>query len=594
MFKKFMKTLFITAVSASLLCSGIITRPVTADAASGQHAVFDIFYETADILGVDEQTVINKIGSGSTLAEVAESYEISETTLIVQLEDRAKANIDTSLADGAITQSQASNLKLYVTSMIKTMVENKYTSSNNILYAPEGLNAVSKSKSSITLSWDSVSGASHYYIFRSSSVSGTFQKIADVNTSYYTNKALKKGTTYYYKVKAVNSLGESGYSYVLKAKVGSSSNSLSRPSGLTAKAESKTQISLKWNYVSNADEYYIYRATSASGTYTKIASASGTSYADNNLSENTSYYYKIQAVNNTTQSEYSTAVAMKTQTSVLAAPANLRVSSVNGAKVSLEWNSVTNATSYNVYRSSSSSGTYTKMLTVSATSYTDSSLSNNTTYYYKVKAVNNSSESDYSSVATATTGSNNSDLDSPDDLTAESYGDDEITLDWDSVDDAEYYYIYRSTSSSGTYDMIERVDETSYTDEDLRDDTTYYYKVKAYDGHDTSDFSSSAHASTGDGSGNNDLDAPDDLTISDVSHDSISLEWDSVSDADKYYVYRSDSSSGDYNRIAVVDDTDYTDDGLREDKTYYYKVKSYDGDDTSEYSDIVHATTDED
>lgn len=607
MFKKFTKISIILIGSITLLCSSIITDSTVANAhpksnkrvtssttSQKLQSVFNIFYEVANILGVNEQTIIEKVKNGMTLGEIAENYNISESTLIDKLEDRAEAYINKALADGSITQTQANNMKIYLREMLKVLVENKYASSSDLLFAPEGLTATSKNKNSIYISWSFVSKATSYHIYRATSQYGTYKRIGTSKKTNYTDKKLRIGTTYYYKVKAVNSSGLSPYSLVVKATVGRNSSSLSAPSGFTAKAASDTQISLQWNSVSKATNYYIYRATSSSANYSKIASTNLTYYTDKNLSEKTTYYYKVQAVSNSSNSEYSFVVAATTQVSIiyLATPANLTAKSEDDDEISLDWDSVDHATYYYIYRATSSSGTFSKITTVTDTDYTDRDLNENTTYYYKVQAYDGSDTSEYSSIVRATTGDNSdSDLDAPDDLNIVGASENEISLEWDKVNDAECYYVYRSKSKSGTYSKIATVDDTDYTDKDLDDDTTYYYKVKAYDNGDTSDYSSVAYASTDEES---DLDAPDDLEITDVKDDEISLEWDEVDDAKCYYIYRSKSASGSYSKVATVADTDYTDDDLNDDTTYYYKVKAFDGIDASDYSSIVYATTDED
>jgi hypothetical protein len=86
-----------------------------------------------------------------------------------------------------------------------------------------------------------------------------------------------------------------------------------------------------------------------------------------------------------------------------AAPTNLTATAGN-AKVSLNWTGSAGATSYDVYRSTTSGGYTTLPLAIgiTATSYTDSSLSNGTTYYYVVSAVNSFGESQKSNEVSAT------------------------------------------------------------------------------------------------------------------------------------------------------------------------------------------------
>ncbi|GAB6155624.1 hypothetical protein JCM17380_43750 [Desulfosporosinus burensis] len=84
--------------------------------------------------------------------------------------------------------------------------------------APIDLRATAESSSEIYLDWESVSGATSYYVYRATSSSGTYSKIVTTSTSNHTDTDLEEDTTYYYKVKAVNSSGTSSYSPIVYAR----------------------------------------------------------------------------------------------------------------------------------------------------------------------------------------------------------------------------------------------------------------------------------------------------------------------------------------------------------------------------------------
>jgi len=70
----------------------------------------------------------------------------------------------------------------------------------------------------LTISWDVVTGASKYYLYRSTSSNGTYTKIGgNIDTVYYTDTGLSASTTYYYKVAAVNAGGEGAPSSAVSA-----------------------------------------------------------------------------------------------------------------------------------------------------------------------------------------------------------------------------------------------------------------------------------------------------------------------------------------------------------------------------------------
>lgn len=124
------------------------------------------------------------------------------------------------------------------------------------------------------------------------------------------------------------------------------------------------------------------------------------------MKSDTTYYYKVKAVRNSKTSEYSSrdyATTDKSDESDLSTPTDLTARAEGSSKIYLDWDSVSEATSYYVYSSTTSSGAYSKISSTTTSNYTDTGLSPNTTYYYKVTAVNNWSSSSYSSSAYATT-----------------------------------------------------------------------------------------------------------------------------------------------------------------------------------------------
>ncbi|MCO5388640.1 MAG: hypothetical protein NHB14_25850 [Desulfosporosinus sp.] len=269
-----------------------------------QQSSFNILSQVAIILGVEEQTIIDELQAGNTLVEIAESYDVSETTLLSKLEALLGDAIDDAVTADTITKAQATEMESQLTERLTQVVEGTSNNSNSSLSAPTDFNATVESSCEIYLDWASVSDASSYYIYRATSSSGTYTKINTVTTTSFTDTDLSDDTTYYYKIKAVNSSETSAYSSIV-SETTDEYDALSVPDDLTATVESSSEIYLDWDSVSDASSYYIYRATSSSGTYTKIDTVTTTSFTDTDLSDDTTYYYKIKAVNSSETSAYS-------------------------------------------------------------------------------------------------------------------------------------------------------------------------------------------------------------------------------------------------------------------------------------------------
>src|ERR1019366_3138277 len=184
---------------------------------------------------------------------------------------------------------------------------------------------------------------------------------------------------------------------------GSSTNPPPTPTNLTATA-GNGQVALSWSASSGATSYNVQRSTTSGGAYTTIASPTTTSYTDTGVTNGTTYYYVVSAVNTAGQSANSSQVSATPQLAIPAAPTNLTATAGNG-QVVLSWSASSGATSYNVKRSTTSGGPYTTIASPTTTSYTDTGVSNGTTYYYVVSAVNTAGQSANSSQVSATAAS---------------------------------------------------------------------------------------------------------------------------------------------------------------------------------------------
>lgn len=247
----------------------------------------------------------------------------------------------------------------------------------------------------IKITWKKVSGASGYYIYRSTSKNGTYSRVETVkggsNTSVI-NSGLKTGKRYYYKVRAYTTIE----GVKLFGKYSNYKSAKAKPSKtqITKKVSTDYRsIKLTWKKVSGATGYEIYRATKKSGTYKLIRtinSGSKTTYTNKKLTTGINYYYKIRVFRNVgSKKYYSSFSSIVSKKAVPQTPKITSISSTDTTKIKLNWNKVDGSQGYEIYRAASKNGKYNLVKTITKgtiTSFTDTGLTSGKKYYYRVKA----------------------------------------------------------------------------------------------------------------------------------------------------------------------------------------------------------------
>ena len=427
-----------------------------------------------------------------------------------------------------------------------------------------------------TLTWKAVSGAAKYEVYRARSKDGDYIKYSTVTGTSYTNTSyIENGNTYYYKVRALNANGTAGAWSSIVAVTYQPKQTLSAPT-VTGGNDSQGRPTLKWNAVSGAAKYEVYRARSLNGDYIKYSTVTGTSYTNTSYIENgNTYYYKVRALDaNGTAGAWSSIVAV-TYKQTLSAPAVTGGNDAQG-RPTLTWNAVTGAAKYEVYRARSKDGDYIKYSTVTGTSYTNTSyIENGNTYYYKVRALKSDGTAGaWSSVVSVTYKQT---LPAPT-VTGGNDAQGRPTLTWKAVSGAAKYEVYRARSKDGTYTKYSTTTGTAYTNSSyLTSGATYYYKVRALDANGNAGPYSAVVSVTC----RLKLTAPT-VTGGTDAQGRPTLKWNAVSGAAKYEVYRARSKDGDYIKYSTVTGTSYTNTSyLANGTTYYYKVRALGSDGTA-------------
>ncbi len=240
------------------------------------------------------------------------------------------------------------------------------------------------------------------------------------------------------------------------------------------------EISITWNSVSNATSYKVYRSSNSSSGYTLLGTTYYTKYSDYSPM-NGKNYYKVKAVNSAGESSYSSYTMYTYDTSSSLTPATPTVSVSGTSTISISWSCATGssygkANKYEVLKRNPNTANYELLTTTTSTSYSDRN-SHPGVNRYVVIAINDAGRSGegYGSSASVP-------LSKPSSFSASKSGSN-VKFTWSKVDKATGYQIFESSSSSGTYYILDEVENgstTSLTRYYPASGTTRYFKIKAY------------------------------------------------------------------------------------------------------------------
>ena len=356
---------------------------------------------------------------------------------------------------------------------------------------PSGL-SLTAGNAQVEATWTAVSGASRYtlYYSQSSFTSLTAEGVTKVESLTGTSRTvsgLTNGTRYYFRITATNAGGESAASSEVSAMP--QVPAPGAPSGLSLTA-GNAQVEATWTAVSGASRYTLYYSQSsftsltASGV-TKVENLNGPPHTVSDLTNGTTYYFRVTASNAGGESAASDQ-ASATPLAPPGAPSGLLLTAGNG-QVEASWTAGTGvSTTYTLYYSQSSftsvtASGVTVVPNLTGTSHIQRGLTNGTTYYFRVTASNASGESTASDQVSATP------LAPPGapsglSLTA---GNGQVTATWTAgTGVSSTYTLYYSQSSftsltASGVTKVENLTGTSHIQRGLTNGTRYYFRVTA-------------------------------------------------------------------------------------------------------------------
>lgn len=460
---------------------------------------------------------------------------------------------------------------------------------------PTELEMVANSKTMIWLLWDDNSSSEQgTYVERSLNGTSGWTQIGTTspNVESIIDTGRTCGTDYYYRVRAYNEAGNSPYSNVLRTNTTECTSTA--PTNLILSNATQTSIKLTWgDNSSNETGFRIERSPNGT-TFTEIATvgANVETYTSTGLTCNTTYYYRVRSYNAGGNSAYTNIASEKTLECSPAAPTDLTATGQSRTHILLQWkDNSTNENGFEIWTHPGGLGLWTRADTVSAnvTSYVDILRSCNASLTYRVRAINDGGNSDYSNTATGTT--KPCTPNAPERLEGKALSKTEIHLTWiDNSKDETSFKIEVLLGKVWSTAATVQANVKEYAFSKLVCNMEYTYRVSACNAQGCSDPSNTVKITTFDCG----MSGPTNLDASALSSSQIKLTWvDQNTGETGFKIERSLDGTSEWSSIgsASANATTYTDSGLQPSTLYYYRVFAYQSTTNSSYSNVARAKT---
>ncbi len=370
---------------------------------------------------------------------------------------------------------------------------------------------------------------------------------------------------------------------------------MTAPDSLTAMAISANQVYLEWTDTTPFEiGFRIQRALSGSESWSLVVDSleiDEDNYTDSGLEEGTIYRYRVKAFNargETGPSDIAVVTTFANRPSGLVAEQDTSAFTT----IKLTWiDESEKETGFQIQRKLGRNGEYAIINEVVAdtTSYLDVGLDENVLYYYQVRAMID----EIGSVWSVEDGARTNILTPlpPSNLVAEAASPSTIRLWWDdNADDNDGFILERSLwDDRGWAAIIELEDIESHLDGNLYDETTYYYRLTAFNSHGNSDYSNIASATTTKGPPL----PPSNLRLESATDSSVTLNWDDNSGEkeDGFTLQRDHRNVWETLPDIGPNLTVYTDTTTMMNTRYRYRIRSYNAAGVSAWSNDIELTT---
>ena len=323
--------------------------------------------------------------------------------------------------------------------------------------APTGLRAMATSPTSVNLLWEDNSNNEDGFKIEWKQEGGTYAEAGNAakDAEYYNPGKLAAGT-YYFRVKAYNSTGDSKYSNEIIITL-SPVEPPGAPTGLRVSATSPTSVSISWEDNSGNEDGFKIEWRKEGGSYTEAGTAARDAeyYNPGKLAAGT-YYFRVKAYNSAGDSKYSNEITITlSPVEPPGAPTELRVLATSPTSVSLSWEDNSgNEDGFKIeWRKEGGSYSEAGSAGRDVEYYNPGKLAAGT-YYYRVKAYNSAGDSEYSNEAVVTLSPPETPPAAPNELTAAASSPTEVTLAWIDADNKESGFKIERMAAGEEYTQV--------------------------------------------------------------------------------------------------------------------------------------------
>ena len=335
-------------------------------------------------------------------------------------------------------------------------------------YETPELTGCTNTGSGVQITWNKVSGAAKYCVYRKTDSTG-WQSVGVSTAFSFVDQTAQSGIKYTYTVRCVSADGKaftSAYDATGRSII------CNKAPVLKSVANVNGSVQVTWDKLPGAVKYRVFRKTDTSN-WTAVGDTTATVYTDKTAVLGTRYIYTVRCVSadgKTFTSEYDK--AGKSITYLLATPALAKVENVNGG-VQIVWGKVTGAAKYRVFRKTAGTG-WQAVGNTTATNYIDKTAVSGTTYIYTVRCVSADGKAFTSSYDAA--GRTITYLSTPV-LGGVANVNGGVQIKWSKVNGAVKYRVFRRTASSGWQTLGDTTGLT-YVDKTAKKGTAYTYTVR--------------------------------------------------------------------------------------------------------------------